>query len=80
MSRESIEDLKNEGVTGIEAYSSHHTKETARYLVEVARSLDLLVSAGSDYHGELIKPGIDIGDMALRWDDALIRKITERTP
>jgi predicted metal-dependent phosphoesterase TrpH len=80
MSRESIEDLKNEGVTGIEAYSSHHTKETARYLVEVARSLDLLVSAGSDYHGELIKPGIDLGDMTLRWDDALIRKLTERSP
>jgi predicted metal-dependent phosphoesterase TrpH len=79
-SREFLEDLKNEGVEAIEAYSSHHDGETTRYLVEVAHSLDLLVSAGSDYHGELIKPGINIGDMALKSDDALIHKLRERTP
>jgi hypothetical protein len=80
VSRDFLSDLKRHGLEGIEAYSTHHTEETTRYLVEVARSFELLVSAGSDYHGELIKPGIDLGDITGHCDEALIQKLMERTP
>jgi predicted metal-dependent phosphoesterase TrpH len=66
-------ELKKQGLDGIEAYSSHHKGETARRLVETARSLDLLVSAGSDFHGELIKPDIPFGTVFGEPDEELIR-------
>jgi hypothetical protein len=59
--REFLIDLKCRGLDGIEAYSSHHDPGTARYLADLARSLGLMISAGSDFHGELIKPDIPFG-------------------
>ena len=56
--------LKEEGLRGIEVYSTHHSQRETNRLLEIARSLELWVSAGSDFHGELIKPGIAIGDCA----------------
>jgi predicted metal-dependent phosphoesterase TrpH len=58
-----LQDLREHGLDGIEVYSTYHDKETVTYLTELARDLALLISAGSDYHGELIKPGISIGDV-----------------
>lgn len=68
-------ELKSHGLDGIEAYSSHHKGETTRELVETARSLDLLVSAGSDFHGELIKPDIPFGTVFGQPDKELIRRL-----
>ena len=49
---EIIADLVAAGMTAIEAYhSSHDTATTARNL-EIARTHDLAVSGGSDFHGE----------------------------
>jgi 3',5'-nucleoside bisphosphate phosphatase len=78
--RDFLAGLKHEGLDGIEAHSSHHTHEITGYLLDTARSLGLLVSAGSDFHGELIKPGIGLGDMSGSSDDALIRGLMERRP
>jgi 3',5'-nucleoside bisphosphate phosphatase len=47
-----IKRLKDEGIKGIEVYSSCQSKkEAARYL-EVAKQLDLIVTGGSDFHGQ----------------------------
>jgi 3',5'-nucleoside bisphosphate phosphatase len=52
--------LKAEGLTGVEAYySTHRPEQTAQYL-ETARRLNLLVTGGSDFHG-LTKPDIEVG-------------------
>ncbi|HVN71951.1 MAG TPA: PHP domain-containing protein [Desulfomonilia bacterium] len=67
-----LKELKDEGLAGIEAYSTYHTVETSKRLVAEARSLDLLVSAGTDFHGELIKPGIRLGEMSGQPDEGLI--------
>jgi len=67
--------LKGEGLRGVEAYSTHHDSLQTDRLVEIARSLDLWVSAGSDFHGERIKPGILIGDCAGQPDQGLIEAI-----
>jgi hypothetical protein len=52
--------LKEQGLKGVEVhYSTHRPSDTAEYL-QLARSLDLLVTGGSDFHGET-KPDIDVG-------------------
>jgi len=57
-----IVDLVDAGLKGLECYYGKHTPEqVARYL-RYAEKFDLLVTAGSDFHGENNRPGVDIGD------------------
>ena len=74
-----LKELKGEGLCGIEVYSTHHTARIMEHLVEEARSLNLMVSSGSDFHGELIKPGIGLGDSSGQPDDELITMILGMT-
>lgn len=49
---EIIEDFIEKGITGIEAYNSIHTlKDVKRYLA-LAKKYNLLITGGSDFHGE----------------------------
>ncbi len=53
-------DLKEQGLLGVEVhYSTHRPSETSEYLT-LAKSLDLIVTGGSDFHGET-KPDIEVG-------------------
>lgn len=55
-----IEELKNRGLAGVEAiYSENSAEDTRRYL-DLAKKYDLLISGGSDFHGD-VKPGLDLG-------------------
>lgn len=61
----SIEDIiylfKDAGIDGIEIFNSKHTlSDIKRYLV-VAKREGLLISGGSDYHGEIMKPNVKLG-------------------
>lgn len=58
---EIIKALKEHGLEGIEAYHSTHTIEEIKKYRELANKYDLLISGGSDYHGPLIKPNIELG-------------------
>ena len=52
--------LKNAGLLGIESlYSTHTRQQTDRYLI-IAREQGLLVTGGSDFHGD-VKPDILVG-------------------
>ncbi|HJU04011.1 MAG TPA: PHP domain-containing protein [Nitrospiraceae bacterium] len=54
------EQLKSEGLDGVEVhYSTHRPEQTVQYL-ETARRLGLLVTGGSDFHG-VTKPDIEVG-------------------
>lgn len=77
LSGDSLKELKGCGLQGIEVYSSHHSPAATAYLAGSAVSLGLLVSAGSDFHGERIKPGITLGIVSGRPDQALIEAIRE---
>lgn len=56
-----LKDMINCGLMGIEAYHSTHTsKEVSKY-VEIANELGLFISGGSDYHGIITKPDIELG-------------------
>lgn len=48
------------GIDGIEAFSSYHTSEQAKYFYEIACEKQVFVTCGSDYHGKT-KPSIEIG-------------------
>jgi len=74
-----LKELKGEGLTGIEAYSTHHTAMMTDRLAGEARSLNLLLSAGSDFHGERIKPLIHLGDMSGQPDEKLISMLKAMT-
>ena len=47
-----IEPLSHLGLTGVEAWHSAHTVEQATTLEQLADSLGLLVTGGSDWHGD----------------------------
>lgn len=55
-----IIELKKSGIEGIEAYHSIHTPEEIEQYLALANKYNLLVSGGSDYHGPLIKPNIEL--------------------
>lgn len=57
---EIIPRLKEQGLSGIEAYHSEHSTAEERFCVELARRHELVVSGGSDYHGK-IKPYVELG-------------------
>ena len=70
-----IDDLKKAGLQGIESYSTYHSKEELAGFVELGEEKDLLITAGSDFHGEL-KPKIELGGVAGNTYD-IVKKLKE---
>jgi len=56
-----ISDITGDGISGIEAHSSYHTDEEIEFYLDYAEKNNLLITAGSDFHGDRIKPGIFLG-------------------
>jgi predicted metal-dependent phosphoesterase TrpH len=54
--------LKDLGLAGLEVYYSEHTPEQEAMYLKLAQELDLLITGGSDYHGDN-KPEITLGSM-----------------
>jgi 3',5'-nucleoside bisphosphate phosphatase len=63
---EDLRALKDHGLLGMEVYTFYHTAEQIAFYRETARELDLVATAGSDFHGR-IKPHVQFG--ALREGD-----------
>mgnify|MGYP003571427964 CR=1 FL=1 len=61
----SLHELKSYGLKGLECYYSKYSQERREYLASLALKNNLLISAGSDYHGKNknIKLGIDVEDL-----------------
>jgi predicted metal-dependent phosphoesterase TrpH len=63
--KELLQDLKALGLAGIEVFYADHTPEQeARYL-KLARELGLLITGGSDFHGDN-KPEVTLGKIPSR--------------
>ncbi len=58
-----ITELKGLGLAGLEVFYSEHSPEQEALYLKLARELDLLVTGGSDYHGQN-KPEITLGSFA----------------
>lgn len=55
-----LKDMQEIGLQGMEVFSSYHDESLKQYLTEVADSLGLLLTCGSDYHGKT-KPSVKLG-------------------
>jgi len=58
---EQIKCWKSDGLRGIEGIYSLNSDEDSRNFLEIARELELGITIGSDYHGEHVKPAIELG-------------------
>ena len=51
MTAESFHSLVAAGLNGIEAYHRDHSEDEREQLIAIARTLDLVITGASDYHG-----------------------------
>lgn len=61
-----IFDMRECGLDGIEVFHSSFSREESEYYKKLADKYDLLMSGGSDYHGPLVKPEIEIGNLKIK--------------
>ena len=61
-----ISEWKAQGLAGIEVYHPSAQNNHAAYLLHLARREGLLVTGGSDFHGEAVRPSA-IGEGLERW-------------
>jgi predicted metal-dependent phosphoesterase TrpH len=59
-----LRDLVEHGLEGLEAYSPYHDPPEQEGFRTFAERYGLLVTAGSDFHGEKIKPDIELGQVS----------------
>lgn len=55
------------GLDGLEVYYSKHTAPQTAFFLSCARARSLLITGGSDYHGEAVKPDIALGMQVPSW-------------
>ena len=58
-----VDGLIDAGLLGLEIYNPSHTPEQTECCLKLARRRNLLVTAGSDFHGPAIKPDIKLAEM-----------------
>lgn len=58
--RDDLVRLKERGLAGLEVYTSYHQPEQTAFYADLAKALDLVPTAGSDFHGR-IKPHVYFG-------------------
>ena len=70
-----IPDLISYGLKGIEVYYPGHTSDVTKYYLGLAQKYNLLITGGSDYHGESGARDIELGDLSI--PDELVDKLIE---
>lgn len=63
---EILREMISMGLKGVEVYFSGHTPEQTRWYAELAKRHDLLMSGGTDFHGDIqpeIQMGVGRGDL-----------------
>jgi len=76
---ENILKLIDNGLEGLEVYSSYHNAQEQEAFRIFAEAHNLLITAGSDFHGKAIKPDVKLGEVPGN-DYDLVRKLKERRP
>jgi len=68
--------LKENGLLGLEVYTFYHTAEQTAFYRGLAGELDLVATAGSDFHGR-IKPHVAFGALP-EGDYGMVERLRER--
>jgi predicted metal-dependent phosphoesterase TrpH len=58
---ELIAQLFRDGMDGVEAFHQTHSQVNRKFYAGLARRYERAVSGGSDFHGPLVKPGVELG-------------------
>lgn len=61
-------ELAGYGLEAIECYYPRHTPEQEAFYLSLAQKYHLHVTGGSDFHGEKVKPGIELSRLELELD------------
>lgn len=67
--------LKEIGIDGIECFYSMHSDEQTREFIELSIKYELLISCGSDFHGEKVKSHINLGMSVVDEQITVINKL-----
>lgn len=59
-----IIDLIPHGLAGLEVFSPYHNKQEQEAFKALAEKHGLLITAGSDFHGQKVKPDVDLGGIS----------------
>ena len=73
---EDARELKSRGLIGLEVYTFYHTPEQTAFYKDMAAELDLVATAGSDFHGR-IKPHVAFGALA-QGDYGMVEELRAR--
>jgi predicted metal-dependent phosphoesterase TrpH len=68
--------LKENGLEGLEVYTSYHDSRQTNFYLKIAEELDLVATAGSDFHGR-IKPHIRFGSLD-KGDYSMVESLRKR--
>jgi len=68
------EGIIDEGIDGIEVYSSYHDKATVEFYQKKCKEYDLLETIGSDFHGAT-KPAIHLGKMGMEKESEMLSRL-----
>ncbi|MBU1207172.1 MAG: PHP domain-containing protein [Proteobacteria bacterium] len=61
---ENLKQLVENGLEGLEVYSPYHNAQEQEAFRIFALKHNLLITAGSDFHGKRIKPDVELGEVA----------------
>lgn len=76
---EFIRNLADYGLDGVEIFYPNTPKKMVHRLLKITDKLNLLISGGSDYHGKIIRPEVNLGTGRgdLYIPDCLLEKMEE---
>jgi hypothetical protein len=73
---EDVHELIDQGLMGIEVYTSYHDRPTTEKFLALARDRNVLITAGSDFHGKDRKPEVRLAGISGN-DDELFFKLRD---
>ncbi|MCX7769934.1 MAG: PHP domain-containing protein [Proteobacteria bacterium] len=76
LSEADIEELIRMGLNGIEVYTTYHDEKKRLFYKTIAEKRGLIMTAGSDYHGERIKKDVHLGEIGEN-DIVLLERMEE---
>jgi predicted metal-dependent phosphoesterase TrpH len=74
--RGDLERMKVWGLAGVEAHHPDHNPSVRKKYLRIAEELDLVPTAGSDFHGEAVAPDRHLGDESMPEED--LARLEER--
>lgn len=79
--------FKEANIDGIEIFNSKHSLSDIKRYYKIAMQEELLISGGSDYHGEIMKPNVKLGKISKdgteekeHWCMTVIEKLMKERP